>query len=101
MNGERSRLGCCSARPRAEHRRERTHYTVNRFACAEWPARARPTAPEAGARSSRLLRISGLAVERLPGEPAGTVMWGWLAGFQGAEVRGTAREIFVDSGDHK
>ena len=22
---------------------------MNRFACAEWPARARPTAPEAGA----------------------------------------------------
>ena len=40
-----------------------------------------------------------LTIERLPGEPAGTVMRGWLAGFQRAEVRATAREIFVDSGD--
>src|SRR5439155_12456469 len=49
MNGDRSRLGCCSARPRAEHRCLRTHQTVNGFTCVEWPARARPTAPEAGA----------------------------------------------------
>src|SRR6266581_7820812 len=48
-NGERSRLGCCSVRPRAELRHERTHQIVNGVACAEWPARARPTAPEAGA----------------------------------------------------
>jgi len=25
---------------------------------------------------------------------------GWLAGFQGAEVRSTARKVFVDGGDH-
>src|SRR2546428_713484 len=49
MNGDRSRLGCCSVRPRAEHRCERTRQTVNGFTCVEWPARARPTAPEAGA----------------------------------------------------
>ena len=41
-----------------------------------------------------------LTVERLPGEPAGTVMWSWLAGFQGAEIGGTAREVFVDGGDY-
>ena len=46
MNGE---LGCLSARPRAEHRHERDHQTTNIFACVEWPARARSTAPEAGA----------------------------------------------------
>src|SRR5438105_2436313 len=49
MNEDRSRLGCCSARPRAEHRCEGTHQTVNGFTCVEWPARARPTAPAAGA----------------------------------------------------
>src|SRR5947207_15977081 len=49
MKGDRSRLGCCSARLRAEYRCERTHRTVNGFTCVEWPARARPTAPEAGA----------------------------------------------------
>jgi hypothetical protein len=54
MNGDRSRLGCRSARPRAEHRCERTHQIVNRFTCVEWPARARPTAPEAGALPSAI-----------------------------------------------
>src|SRR5580765_8001955 len=49
INGERSRLGCCSARPRAEHPRECTHQTVHGFTRTEWAARARPTAPEAGA----------------------------------------------------
>ena len=45
--------------------------------------------------------LDSLAVERLPGEPARTVMWSWLAGFQGAKVRGTAHEVFVNSGDYK
>src|SRR5438128_4759241 len=48
----------------------------------------------------RIYETGYLAVERLPGEPARTVMRGWLAGFQGAEVRSTASEVFVDSGDH-
>jgi hypothetical protein len=48
MNGERRGLGCCSARPRAEHRHERTRQTTNGFACAVWPARARPIAPDPG-----------------------------------------------------
>ncbi len=66
MNGERSRLGCGSARPRAEHRRQCTQPSVNRFACAEWPARARPTAPETGAlpKTIALLRLNEAAVPR-------------------------------------
>src|SRR5439155_15528914 len=42
-----------------ERRCERRHQTVNRFTC-EWPARARPTAPEAGAlpKANALFRLS-------------------------------------------
>ena len=42
-----------------------------------------------------------LAVEWLPGEPARTIVWRWLAALQGAEIWGAAREVFVDRGDDR
>ena len=47
--GEHSRLGCGSARPRAEHGRTSRHQTVWRGCAFKQAARARPAAPEAGA----------------------------------------------------
>ena len=49
VSGDHSRLGCCLARPRAEHERPGTHQTVSVVARVGWSARARITAPEAGA----------------------------------------------------
>ena len=49
VSGDHSCLGCCLARPRAEHERPGTHQTVSVVARVRWSARARITAPEAGA----------------------------------------------------
>ncbi len=47
--GDHSRLGCCSARPRAEHERPGKHQTASVVVRGWWSARAWTTAPEAGA----------------------------------------------------
>jgi len=47
--GERSRLGCSSARPRAEHSGSHQHQTLRPFHASQSAARARLIAPEAGA----------------------------------------------------
>ena len=49
VNGEHSRPGCSSARPRAEHTRATPHGMVERVLRPVRAARARPAAPEAGA----------------------------------------------------
>jgi hypothetical protein len=48
-SGDRSRPGCSSARPRAEHRGAHQHETVRRFHATKSAARARLIAPGAGA----------------------------------------------------
>ena len=46
-----------------------------------------------------MLQVKRLAVERLPGEPAGTVVRFGLAGFKGAEVGSLAGKVVVDGGN--
>ena len=94
MNGDRSRLGCCSVRPRAEHRGERAHPTVNGFACFEWPARARPTAPDPGCAGRRraeaalwrAAKAEGFAEARAGALPNAIALFR-LQAFQFAELR--------------
>lgn len=39
-------------------------------------------------------------IERLPLQPAGAVMWNWLATFKSTQIWRASTEIFVHSGDH-
>jgi hypothetical protein len=57
--GEHSRPGCGSARPRAEPERTGTHRVAGGGDPPEWTARARSTAPEAGALPPSQLHGSG------------------------------------------
>jgi len=79
MKGERSRPGCSSARPRAEHERAETHPMVWKYRAQKWLARARPTAPEAGAlplQTQSFRRSSYLLLApRGAGETARVTLW--------------------------
>ena len=54
--GERSRLGCCSARPRAEQKRARAHQTLNGFGAPSGPRGRGPLRPRRARSPSQMHR---------------------------------------------